>query len=282
MPVVTVPSSPSGEPMATTSWPTRRFPDDPSVIGARPVAPDGLHDGDVAAGIGADHLERRGGAVGEGDLGLHAARRRAGTAVGGRHHVVVRQDEAVGGQDDAGALLGLPAHVGLELDHAGDHLGGHLLDRTCRKARGGHARRGVPRSTNCSDGRPGCTSVATPPPMPADTTAMASAPTVNRPARERFCGDVGGRRASSGSGSTGRYGSCGAAVGGLRLLGGVAPVVGLLRVGTGAVLAGVARRRGLVRARPLPVAAVAASTSDGSSLRLVALLSSSLRSAVCQ
>jgi hypothetical protein len=39
MPVVTVPSSPSGEPMATTSWPTRRLPEEPSVIGVRPDAP---------------------------------------------------------------------------------------------------------------------------------------------------------------------------------------------------------------------------------------------------
>ena len=32
---------------------------------------------------------------------------------------------------------------------------------------------------------------ATPPPMPADTTAIASAPTVRAPARERFLGGCG-------------------------------------------------------------------------------------------
>ena len=39
MPVVTVPCSPSGEPMATTFWPTFRSFDDPSAIGVRPETP---------------------------------------------------------------------------------------------------------------------------------------------------------------------------------------------------------------------------------------------------
>ena len=39
MPVVTVPSRPSGEPIATTSWPTRRLAEDPRVIGVRPDTP---------------------------------------------------------------------------------------------------------------------------------------------------------------------------------------------------------------------------------------------------
>ena len=55
MPVVTVPSRPSGEPIATTSWPTRRLPDEPSVIGVSPDTPSASHHGDVAARIGADH-----------------------------------------------------------------------------------------------------------------------------------------------------------------------------------------------------------------------------------
>jgi len=38
----------------------------------------------------------------------------------------------------------------------------------------------------------GCTSSATPPPIPADTTATASAPAVKAPARERFRGGCGG------------------------------------------------------------------------------------------
>ena len=50
------------------------------------------------------------------------------------HHVVVRQDEAVLAEDDAGALLLAVAHGDLELHHAGQHLGGDLLDRTRRRA----------------------------------------------------------------------------------------------------------------------------------------------------
>ena len=39
MPVVTVPSSPSGDPMATTFWPTFRSFEDPIVIGVSPETP---------------------------------------------------------------------------------------------------------------------------------------------------------------------------------------------------------------------------------------------------
>ena len=39
MPVVTVPDSPSGEPTATTSWPTRSCDESPSVAGVRPETP---------------------------------------------------------------------------------------------------------------------------------------------------------------------------------------------------------------------------------------------------
>ena len=57
--------------------------------------------------------------------------------------VVVGQDQAVRGQDDARALFGLPARVGLQLDDAGHHLGGHLLDR-CRRQRSPRACRASP------------------------------------------------------------------------------------------------------------------------------------------
>ena len=39
MPVVTVPCSPSGEPMATTFWPTFRSFDDPRAMGVSPERP---------------------------------------------------------------------------------------------------------------------------------------------------------------------------------------------------------------------------------------------------
>ena len=190
MPVVTVPSRPSGEPIATTSWPTRRLPDEPSVMGVSPVAPVGPHDGDVTAGIGADHRERRGVAVGEGDLGLGTARRAA--VLGGGDHVVVGEDESVGRQDDARALLGLPAHVGLELDHAGHHLGGDLLDRA-----GGQVRRGL---AGRRTGRRWCRSRAAVRLHQHGHTAADTgghqrdrqrAERSKRPARERFWGAAG-------------------------------------------------------------------------------------------
>src|ERR1700748_3626293 len=39
MPVVTVPSRPSGDPTAITGWPTRRLDDDPRLIGVKPETP---------------------------------------------------------------------------------------------------------------------------------------------------------------------------------------------------------------------------------------------------
>ena len=39
IPVVTVPSRPSGEPTAITGWPTRKFADDPRLIGVNPETP---------------------------------------------------------------------------------------------------------------------------------------------------------------------------------------------------------------------------------------------------
>src|ERR1700761_5796290 len=39
IPVVTVPSRPNGDPTAITGWPTRRFADDPRLIGCNPETP---------------------------------------------------------------------------------------------------------------------------------------------------------------------------------------------------------------------------------------------------
>ena len=100
------------------------------------------NDGDVAGGIGTDHAERCGAAVGQRDGRLHGLRTRgllaargdlgvrtAGRARQRRHHVIVRQDQPVGVEDDAGSLLALPAHVDLQLHDAGQHLRRHRLDR---------------------------------------------------------------------------------------------------------------------------------------------------------
>jgi len=46
----------------------------------------------------------------------------------GSHNVVVRQDEAVGAQHDAGTSIALAAQVDLQLDDTGDHFGRDLFD----------------------------------------------------------------------------------------------------------------------------------------------------------
>ena len=86
---------------------------------------------------------------------------------------------------------------------------------------------GPPRPITPAGGRcqlPVCsTTDATPPPMPADTTAMASAPTVKAPARERFRG----ARTEAAAGCRGRPGLTRAdgSYGAVRRLLAVAPVV---------------------------------------------------------
>ncbi len=77
----------------------------------------------------------------------------------------------------------------------------------------------------------GFASSATPPPMPADTTAIASAPAVKAPARERFGARCGaGGAAGCGCWRRAAVRVVGLPVGGLLLLSRVAPVVGLLLV----------------------------------------------------
>ena len=223
--------------MATTSWPTRRLAEEPSVIGVSPEAPCARTTAMSLLGSVPTTVNVRGAAVGEGHLGLRAAcRRRLELSLAAGHDVVVGQDQAVGGQDDAGALLGLPADVDLELDHAGHHLGRDLLDRAGGQAGGGHAGRGAV-MLDWPTGRSGCTSSATPPPMPAETIATARAPAVKAPARERFWGDRQARRL--------RAGGCGRAA--VRVVGRaetcccgrVAPVVRLLLVRAGPLRTGV-------------------------------------------
>ena len=84
---------------------------------------------------------------------------------------------------------------------------------------------------------------ATPPPMPAETTAIVSAPTVKAPARERF----GGRAGVAAHGLVRLLGCAavrviGLPVGLLLLLSRVSPVVGLLLVAAVPVLTGIYRR----------------------------------------
>ena len=123
MPEVTVADRPSGEPMATTGWPTSRLPDDAE--GGRGQAGDalGLDDGEVVGGGLADHLGGGGGAVVEPHL-----------QVGGAlDDVVVGQDQPVGGQDDAGALAAAGRRAGQHGHGRRQHLGGDFLHRPGRR-----------------------------------------------------------------------------------------------------------------------------------------------------
>ena len=63
MPVVTVPLRPSGEPMATTVWPTCRSSEEPSLTGDQDCRRFDADDGEVGTGVASDDLGRRTGAV---------------------------------------------------------------------------------------------------------------------------------------------------------------------------------------------------------------------------
>ena len=104
MPVVTVPSRPSGEPIATTSWPTRRLPDEPRVMGVSPVAPSAFTTamslpGSVPTTVNVVVLPSAKVTL----VCTPSAR----AVLGGGHHVIVGQDQSVGREDDAGTLFGL-------------------------------------------------------------------------------------------------------------------------------------------------------------------------------
>ena len=180
-------------------------------IGGEPVNALHLDHRDITGGIRADHRERCGTAVGEGHRrfrcrtcgsarsarcaggwgcaagSARTLRRRSG---GSRDDVVVGQNQPVGRQDDAGAFLRLATHIGLQHDHAGHHLGGDLFDA----ARGMFAAGTLGAAPMIRPPPPpaawvpSSTTVAAAPPIPADTTAIASAPATNTPARERFSG----------------------------------------------------------------------------------------------
>ena len=94
-PVVNVPSSPNGLPIAATTAPTLTAPESPSVAGlelAR-VERSTLTSADVVAGVGADDVRGR----------RRAVRERDGDVVEAADDVVVREDVAVCVQDDARA-----------------------------------------------------------------------------------------------------------------------------------------------------------------------------------
>ena len=99
MPLVTVLSRPNGEPIATTSWPTLRSAELPSVAGVRPDLPSALMTARSVSGSRTDDLGLGVGAVVERD-GQRAV------VAGDLDHVVVGEDLAVAADDDAGARAG--------------------------------------------------------------------------------------------------------------------------------------------------------------------------------
>jgi hypothetical protein len=86
---------------------------------------------------------------------------------------------------------------------------GTTLAATCSTEPAGKLAAGTlgakPVALELAEGWSGCTSRATPPPIPAETIATATAPAVKAPARERFRG-TGGAGMPGGCGAP-RYGS---------------------------------------------------------------------------
>ena len=194
MPVVTVPSRPSGEPIGDDVLADPQIAGRTERDGRQPGGPVGLHDRDVTAGIGADHRERRGVAVGEGDLGLHAAWPPVPLAAA-TTWLLVRMSPSVE------RMMPEPSSDCLPMSVSSLTTLGTTLAATCSTEPAGRLAAGwlgaAPETVGTRGPWAGCTSGATPPPTPADTNAMARAPAVKSPARERFCGRSRNRRAAS-------------------------------------------------------------------------------------
>src|SRR6476620_7888005 len=104
--------------------------------------------------------------------------------------MVVRQDQAVRAEDEAGPLFALVTHGDLQLHHAGHHLRGNLLNRTARQTRRGliGGRNGLAGGgcRGCRGPNPGRQvrlAATTTAPTPPVTTATAAAPTITTPTR---------------------------------------------------------------------------------------------------
>ena len=227
MPVVTVPARPSGEPTAITGWPTRRLADDPRLIG---VSPDTPCTRTTAMSVVGSAPTTVNGAVRPSEnvtvvfgLPLPGGGRADRDPGRGTRVLVGALMFGAGRLCGAGALPGLaavattwllvrirpsedrmmpepssdcPTEIGLQHDDAGHHLGGDLLDAAERRVRGRHAGSRTAGHAHRRRRRRACPwcaiTDAAAPPIPADTTAIATAPTVNAPARERFRGTASG------------------------------------------------------------------------------------------
>ena len=198
MPVVTVPSSPSGEPIATTSWPTCRLAEEPSVIGVRPETPCALTTAISLLGSAPTTVNR-------------AVRPSAKvTVVSGPPLAAATTWLLVKISPSDERMIPEPSSVCRPMSVSSLTTLGTTLAATCSTEPAGRLAAGTLGAAPgmielLAAGRSGCTSIATPPPMPAETIATASAPAVKAPARERFCGTPC-RAAGTGAGC-GRYGS---------------------------------------------------------------------------
>src|ERR1700756_261770 len=197
IPVVTVPDKPSGDPIATTGWPTRRSDEEPRDIGVSPDTP--------CTRITAISL------VGSAPTTVNGAVRpseEVTVVFGGGPAGALGPPGAGGGGLAAAAMTWLLVRISPSADRTTPEPSsearpisvsnmttlGTTLAATCSTLPGGMFAAGTlgaapgisPPPLPATECVPSSTTVAAAPPIPADTTAIATAPTANTPARERF------------------------------------------------------------------------------------------------
>ena len=215
MPVVTVPSSPSGDPMATTGWPTRRSAEEPSVMGVRPVTfwarttamslagsePTTVNDAVRpsakvtrvvgCAGPGAGTIDGLPGRPGGGGTGAPGGLGPGPPLITETTWLLVRI------RPSSLRMMPEPSSDCRPILVSSLTTLGTTLAATCSTEPTGTLAAGTLRAPPPGAAvvmvvtlRPvsGCAMVATTPPTPADSAEIASAPTVNPTARERFRG----------------------------------------------------------------------------------------------
>jgi hypothetical protein len=104
-----------------------------------------------------------------------------------RPTMVIGHNQPVRGEDDARTQFTFVACLGFQRDHAGQHLGGDLLDRRRRREVDCIARRTSARRNNCPPTAGGRTSTATAKLIAANNIATAKRRTMNVPARAGLC-----------------------------------------------------------------------------------------------
>src|ERR1700757_1704236 len=208
IPVVTVPDKPSGDPIATTGWPTRRSDEEPKDIGVSPDMPCTRITAISLVGSapttvnGAVRPSEKvtvvfgGGPAGPpgppGPPGPAGAPGPAGPpgglAAAATTWLFVRISPS------ADRRMPEPSSEARPISVSNMTTLGTTLAATCSTLPGGMFAAGTlgaapgisPPPLPATECVPSSTTVAVAPPIPADTTAIATAPTANIPARERF------------------------------------------------------------------------------------------------